>query len=50
MVRPWHRVPREAVTAPGSLTVSEARLDRAWSSLVQWEVSLDMAGVEWDEL
>ena len=25
--RPWHRVPREAVAAPGSLEVSKARLD-----------------------
>ena len=48
--RPWHRVPREAVAAPGSLEVSKARLDRAWSSLAQWEVSLSMAGVELDEL
>ena len=31
--RPWHRVPRKAVAAPGSLEVSKARLDRAWSSL-----------------
>ena len=27
--RAWHRVPREAVAAPGSLEVSKARLDRA---------------------
>ena len=25
--RPWHRVPREAVAAPGSLAVSKARLE-----------------------
>ena len=31
--RRWHRVPREAVAAPGSLAVSKARLDRAWSTL-----------------
>ncbi|CAN8186300.1 unnamed protein product, partial [Coccothraustes coccothraustes] len=31
-VRPWHRVPREAVAAP-SLEVPKARLDRAWSTL-----------------
>ena len=31
-VRPWHRLPREAVAAP-SLEVSKARLDRAWSKL-----------------
>ncbi|NWY39713.1 ASTN2 protein, partial [Sylvia atricapilla] len=37
--RPWHRVPREAVGAPGSLAVPKARLDRAGSDLGQWEVS-----------
>ena len=31
-VRPWHRVPREAVAAP-SLEVSQARLDGDWSTL-----------------
>ena len=31
--RAWHRVPREAVAAPGSLEVSKARLDGAWSNL-----------------
>ena len=32
--RPWHRVPRAAVAAPGSLEVSKARLDiGAWSNL-----------------
>ncbi|RMB91863.1 hypothetical protein DUI87_31725 [Hirundo rustica rustica] len=32
--RRWHRVPREAVAAPGSLAVSEARLNTgAWSNL-----------------
>ncbi|KFR10152.1 hypothetical protein N306_01726, partial [Opisthocomus hoazin] len=33
VVRPWHRLPREAVAAP-SLAVSKARLDGALSSLV----------------
>ena len=33
VVRPWHRLPREAVDAP-SLAVFKARLDRAWSNLV----------------
>jgi len=33
VVRPWHRLPREAVAAP-SLAVFKARLDRALSSLV----------------
>ena len=32
-LRPWHRVPRAAVAASGSLEVSKARLDRAWSNL-----------------
>ncbi|KFQ22924.1 hypothetical protein N332_03477, partial [Mesitornis unicolor] len=33
VVRHWHRLPREAVSAP-SLAVFKARLDRALSSLV----------------
>ena len=33
VVRPWHRLPREAVAAP-SLAVFKARLDGAWSNLV----------------
>jgi len=33
VVRPWNRLPREAVAAP-SLAVFKARLDGAWSSLV----------------
>ncbi|XP_053857127.1 uncharacterized protein LOC128820402 [Vidua macroura] len=41
--RPWHRVPREAVAAP-SLEEFKARLDRAWSNVGQWKVSLPMAG------
>ena len=44
VVRPWHRVPRAAVAAPGSLAGSKARLDGAWSSLGHWKVSLPMAG------
>jgi len=43
VVRPWHRVPREAVAAP-SLAVFKARLDGALSNLLQWKVSLPMAG------
>ncbi|XP_041273422.1 uncharacterized protein LOC121342807 [Onychostruthus taczanowskii] len=46
MGRPWHRVSRAAVAAPGSLAASKARLDRAWRSLGQWEVSLPWQGVE----
>ena len=43
--RPWHRVPRAAGAAPGSLAVPKARLDiGAWSSLGQWEVSLSWQG------
>ncbi|KFO54459.1 hypothetical protein N302_04721, partial [Corvus brachyrhynchos] len=33
VVRPWHRLPREAVDIP-SLAVSKARLDGALSNLV----------------
>ena len=33
VVRPWHRLPREAEAFP-SLEVTKARLDRAWSDLV----------------
>jgi len=43
VVRPWPRLPREAVAAP-SLAVFKARLDGALSSLVWWKVSLPMAG------
>ena len=50
VVRPWHRLPREAVAAP-SLEVFKARLDGALSSLVWWKVSLVMAGgLEPDDL
>lgn len=37
VVRPWHRLPREAVGAP-SLEVFKARLDGALGSLVWWEM------------
>jgi len=43
MVRHWHRLSREAVAVP-SLAVFKARLDRALSNLVQWKLSLPMAG------
>jgi len=43
VVRHWHRLPREAVAAP-SLVVFKARLDGTLSNLVQWKVSLPMAG------
>ena len=39
VLRPWHRLPREAVDAP-SLGVFKARLDGALGNLVWWEVSL----------
>ena len=49
-VRHWCRLPREAVDAP-SLEVFKARLDGALSNLVQWKVSLPMAGgLELDDL
>jgi len=43
VVRPWHRLPREAVAAP-SLAGFKARLDGALSNVVWWKVSLSMAG------
>jgi len=50
VVRPWPRLPREAVAAP-SLAVFKARLDGAVSTLVWWKMSLLMAGrLEPDEL
>ena len=48
VVRPWHRLPREAVAAP-SLAVFKAGLDGALSTLVWWKVSLPMAG-GWNEM
>ena len=50
VVRPWHRLPREAVACP-SLAVFKARLDGALSNLVWWKVSLPMAeGLELGDL
>jgi len=50
VVRPWHRLPREAVAAP-SLEGFKARLDGALSNLGWWKMSLPMAGgLEPDEL
>ena len=50
VVRPWPRLPREAVAAP-SLAGFKARLDGALSKLVWWKMSLPMAGgLEQDEL
>ena len=42
-MRPWPRLPREAVAAP-SLAVLKARLDGALSTLGWWKGSLLMAG------
>jgi len=42
-MRHWNRLPREVVDAP-SLAVFKARLDGVLSNLVQWKVSLPMAG------
>jgi len=47
VVRPWARLPREAVAAP-SLAVSKARLDGALSTLGWWKMSLLMAG-DWNQ-
>jgi len=50
VVRPWPRLPREAVADP-SLAVFKARLDGAGSTLVWWKGSLPMAGgLELDDL
>jgi len=50
VVKPWHRLPREAVAAP-SLEVFKARLDGALSNLVWWKTSLLMTGgLEPDDL
>jgi len=50
VVRPWPRLPREAVAAP-SLAVPKARLDGAGSTLGWWKMSLPMAGgLEPDDL
>jgi len=47
VVRPFPRLPREAVAAP-SLAVFKARLDGALSNLGWWKVSQSMAGgLEW---
>jgi len=43
VVRPWPRLPREAVAAP-SLEGFKARLDGALSNLVYWNMSLPTAG------
>jgi len=50
VVKPWPRLPREAVAAP-SLAGFKARLDGAWSTLVWWKMSLLTAGgLEPDDL
>jgi len=41
VVRPWPRLPREAVAAP-SLAVLKTRLDGALGMLVWWKGSLPM--------
>jgi len=43
VVRPWPRLPREAVAAP-SLAGFKVRLDGAWSNLVSGKMYLPMAG------
>jgi len=42
VVRPWPRLPREAVAA-SSPAVLKARLDGTWSTLGWWKMSLPMA-------
>jgi len=47
VVRPWPRLPGEAVDAP-SLEVFKVRLDGALSNLGWWKMSLPMAGgLDW---
>jgi len=41
--RHWRRLPKEAVDAP-SLAVFKAKLDGALRNLVEWKMSLLMAG------
>jgi len=48
VVRPWQRLPREAVAAP-SLAVLKARLDGALSTLVWWKMSLLMV-MGWNQM
>jgi len=43
VVRHWKRLCTEAMAAP-SLKVFKARVDGALSNLVEWKVSLPMAG------
>jgi len=50
VVKHWNRVPKEAVNAP-SLAVFKARLDGVLRNLVNWKMSLFMAGgLEPDDL
>jgi len=50
VLRPWPRLPGEAVAVP-SLAVLKARLDGALSNLGWWKLSLLMAGgLEPDDL
>ena len=48
VVRPWPRLPREAVAAP-SLAGFKPRLDGAGSTLGWWKGSLPVAG-GWNEM
>ena len=48
VVRPWHRLPGEAVVAP-SLAVFKARSDGALGSLGWWKGSLPLTG-GWKEM
>jgi len=43
VVRHWNRLPREVVATP-SLAAFKASLDGALSNLVQWKMSLPIAG------
>jgi len=43
MMRHWNRLPKEVVDAP-SLKVFKNMLDKPFSNLTYWKVSLPMAG------
>jgi len=43
VVKHWNRLPRDVVHAP-SLGIFKVRLDRALSNLMQWKMSLLIAG------
>ena len=49
VVRHWNRLPSEVMDAP-SLEMLSARLGGSVSNLLQWEVSLPIAGGGWNSM